>query len=253
MYIEHEVFSQPQDASEKVWRYMDFTKFLSVLESQSLYFTRADKFEDPFEGSYPKINVIARQQIPLQVPEPRREGLQRAIDQWGVTNKQWPKYTAINCWHLNNHESAAMWRLYLKSNEGIAIQTTYQKFRDSFSKTTENVLIGKVSYIDYEKESIKTGNFLTPFVHKRKSFEHEREIRALVMRPPIDDEKGLNFNRETINHGVSIPVDINKIIEKIFVSPEAPTWFTELVKAVVKRYGCNYEVTQSDLNQKPLY
>ena len=35
--------------------------------------------------------------------------------------------TAVNCWHINEHESAAMWDLYLKSNEGIAIQSTYQK------------------------------------------------------------------------------------------------------------------------------
>lgn len=129
MHKEHQIFQQPQDVNEKLWRYMDFTKFVSFLESKSLYFTRADKFEDPFEGSYPRINVLARQHIPEELPEEAREGYRIMLENSGDVNRRWPKYTAINCWHLNNHESAAMWRLYLKSNEGIAIQSTYEKVR----------------------------------------------------------------------------------------------------------------------------
>ena len=33
------------------WRYMDLAKFLSLLESNSLFFTRLDHFQDPFEGA----------------------------------------------------------------------------------------------------------------------------------------------------------------------------------------------------------
>ena len=29
------------------------------------------------------------------------------------------KEVAVNCWHLNEHESAAMWKVYLKSNEEL--------------------------------------------------------------------------------------------------------------------------------------
>lgn len=35
----------------KLWRYMDLAKFLSLLESCSLFFTRLDHFQDPFEGA----------------------------------------------------------------------------------------------------------------------------------------------------------------------------------------------------------
>src|SRR5215216_6605008 len=49
---------QPSDPDAKVWRYMDFAKYVSMLEMNALWFTRADKlgesFEeklgDPFEG-----------------------------------------------------------------------------------------------------------------------------------------------------------------------------------------------------------
>src|SRR3989338_4981364 len=48
----------PPDA--KIWRYMDFPKFMCTLEDRALFFARADSFEDPFEGSYPRANVEAR-------------------------------------------------------------------------------------------------------------------------------------------------------------------------------------------------
>ena len=50
MYNFHPVFEQPSDVNVRVWRYLDFTKLVSLVDSRRLYFTRADKFEDPFEG-----------------------------------------------------------------------------------------------------------------------------------------------------------------------------------------------------------
>ena len=50
MYKEHEAFAPPPPDAV-LWRYMDFTKFVSLLEKQALFFARADKLEDdPFEG-----------------------------------------------------------------------------------------------------------------------------------------------------------------------------------------------------------
>ena len=60
MYKEHPVFRQPDEPTIKVWRYMDFTKLVSLIDSRRLYFARVDLLGDPFEGSWPKINVAAR-------------------------------------------------------------------------------------------------------------------------------------------------------------------------------------------------
>ena len=68
MYEEHPTFIQPENEEIKVWRYMDFTKLVSLIDSRRLYFTRADKFADPFEGSWPKINVLAREFVPEDIP-----------------------------------------------------------------------------------------------------------------------------------------------------------------------------------------
>ena len=55
------------------------------------------------------------------------------------------KLTLINCWYQSEYESDAMWQLY--SNNGIAIQTTFGKLKNSFKNSNDNVLIGQVKYI----------------------------------------------------------------------------------------------------------
>ena len=49
-------FSNDLDLSvsndQQLWRYMDFAKFAAMLRERSLYFPRADKLGDPFEGAF---------------------------------------------------------------------------------------------------------------------------------------------------------------------------------------------------------
>jgi hypothetical protein len=178
--------------------------------------------------------------------------VKRAMTRLGEIHRLWTRYMAVNCWHLNDHESAAMWRLYLKSNEGIAIQSTYGRLKDCFRAVQEPIHIGKVEYLDYYSAAIQPGNYFTPFVSKRISFEHEREVRALLHRPPIVNHR-TDFSVETIQGGVPVPVDITTLIEKICVAPTAPVWTTQLVRSVISQYGYAFEVNQSVLNRRPLF
>ena len=36
---------------------MDFTKFVSLLDKSALFFARADRLDDPFEGAYTNLNM----------------------------------------------------------------------------------------------------------------------------------------------------------------------------------------------------
>ncbi len=53
--------------------------------------------------------------------------------------------------------------------------------------------------------------------------------------------------------GSYIPVDLDILICKIFVSPTAPEWFFDLTKSVAKKYGINKETLQSSLADDPVY
>ncbi|MFC2121630.1 hypothetical protein ACFLTI_08555 [Bacteroidota bacterium] len=251
MFKEHPIFLAPEDENIKIWRYIDFTKLVSLIDTKKLFFSRTDMFDDHFEGSYPKLNVEARKYVPKDIPEKKQEKYMATMSDLAKTNKQWLKYNAVSCWHINEYESCAMWNHYIKSDAGIAIQSTYNRFKKSLVDD-EEIYIGTVNYIDYEKDHFDVRNVLSAFVHKRMSFEHERELRALVMRRPTSSGK-LDFTEETIKIGVPIKVNIKTLIERIYVAPKSTVWFAELVKAIIKRYGYDFEIVHSEINKSPLY
>jgi hypothetical protein len=41
----------------KLWRYLSFAKFASLLQSAQLHFIRVDHFDDHFEGAWPKSDL----------------------------------------------------------------------------------------------------------------------------------------------------------------------------------------------------
>lgn len=107
----HPALLPPQDVNKKIWRYMDFTKFMAMLEEGGLFFSCVGKMDDPFEGSLTKLNKTLR---PLM--HKNDNALPNAIA--NLRNE-----VAVNCWHASDYESAAMWELYSKSEEAVCIQS----------------------------------------------------------------------------------------------------------------------------------
>ena len=154
---------------------------------------------------------------------------------------------------MNDYESAAMWKLYLKTDEGVAIQSTFKRLTESFFDYAEHdVHIGTVKYIDYEAEWLPEGYSFYPFLHKRKSFEHERELRAIIQKYPTKGNE-IDYTQEIFDIGAYINVDLYTLIEKIFVSPTAPKWFNDVVKSIINKYDLDKEVIQSSLAEGPVY
>lgn len=242
MYVDHSDFEKPIDPGTKVWRYMDFTKFINLLANSTLFFNRADKFRDTFEGSYPSSN---KELAPVVYPDMDPEVMERMITDIRLFNKRLRERTVISCWHMNEYESAAMWDLYLKNNEGIAIQTTFKSLSESFNEADEEIYIGKVTYSDFDKDWMPERSAFYPFVHKRKSFEHEKEIRAFIsILPEPILESPFDF-------GANIKVNLNLLIENIYIHPDAPIWFAETVKSVLKAYNVDKPVIHSSLYGLP--
>ncbi|WP_274307082.1 DUF2971 domain-containing protein [Solibacillus daqui] len=98
--------------------------------------------------------------------------------------------------------------------------------------------MGKVKYIDYSTERNFHGNTLSPFFTKRISFSHENEVRLLY-------SNNIDFNEEI--YGKNIKVDLTELIECIYVSPDAPLWFVDVVKVVVNKFNIQSKIIHSDL------
>ena len=119
----------------------------------------------------------------------------------------------------------------------------------AFANTEIPVYIGKINYIDYETKYLYFGNLLWPYLHKRKSFEHENELRCLIWQN--NREKYPEFSLDS--GGTRIPVEIETLVEAIYVSPDSPVWITNLIKDLVAKYDINISVINSSLNQFPLF
>jgi hypothetical protein len=266
---EHPEFVPPEPSTSKIWRYMDLAKLLAILNTRSLYFVRLDQLSefDPFEGYYTNLNIAFDQLRFADMPDEWKEstGIKdektfSAIMGANKTIREMAKYhrtvTFVNSWHIKEHESAAMWKVYLSNNEGIAVQSTYEKLVASLDSYKDfNVHVGRIKYIDYQREVIPMGNGLSPFLYKRKSFEYEDELRALIWTP----EHGKNDIIHPQNNkfrdvlGLNVAVDLDILVEKIFLSPNAPQWIGDIVRSVIKKYGLEKDVVQSDLASTPLY
>jgi hypothetical protein len=243
---DHPCFCQPANEDEKVWRYMDFTKFVSLIATRSLFFCRSDLLGDPFEGSYPKRNIELRPQFWRIDAKDCAPDLLAAMTHYSRWQRLW---TYVNCWHLSSYESAAMWKLYCRLGEAIAIQATY---RSLVSVLPPKTLVGLVRYIDYDTGIIPEANTFYPFVHKRRSFEHEREVRGVIQELPTNDNK-VQIGEENPHWGVSIGVDLHLLIETIYVAPTSPPWYFELVQEMTRKYSVARPVVRSSLDEQPVW
>lgn len=258
MITAHPSFSAPPNRNIRIWRYMDLAKFLSLLQTSSLYFSRADKLGDPFEGSITKVNQALRSLIRHHRKElPQFASFasmtDEAVDHMFAVEERSNRAAItelfVNCWHMNDHESAAMWRLYAKSDEAI-IQSTFQRLATSLPP---QVYAGLVQYRDYERDFIPAGNLFNSIMTKRMSFAHEREIRAVAWSRLSSELGGDDIRRNATAHGVPIHIDVKNLIEAIYVSPVAATWFGDVVKNILSAYSVEIEVKQSSLSETPIF
>lgn len=243
MHSEHPLLSTPSPEAI-LWRYMDFTKLVSLLDRQELHFARSDRLGDPFEGS-----VSARTQR-LRRFSFRNTAEREVQKKRGKLNKATRRVYYVNCWHENDHESPALWNAYSRYTDGIAISTDFSSLRDSFQRDRD-IFIGKVDYVDYLSALIPENDAMLPYFHKRLEFIHEKEVRAVCRVLPQDGGDAPKSSSRNYAVGEYRKIDLNVLVKKIVVSPSAEDWFFELVKSVATRYQLPAPVERSSLSAEP--
>jgi hypothetical protein len=219
--IAHECFRQPESRDLIVWRYMTLAKFVSLLQTRSLFLCRLDLLDDPHEGATPKILIEERQRFVHNNP-----GILETMIEF---TKEVRKIVYVNCWNLSDHESGALWRLYSAGHDGVAIHATYEGLVDVI-RGDDDLYVGRITYIDYESEWFPAGNLLYPVMHKRRAFAYEREVRLVKV-------VWGNRDNPSIASGLTIPVDLEKLIKGIHISPYCPEWFSDTVSAIVGKFA----------------
>lgn len=234
-YARQQVLMPPPNDT-RIWRYMSFVKLVSLLQTRSLYFCRADRFPgDPFEGAFKHIS-------PGAVNAPAHE-------QYRNEMRFLKRRTFVNCWHMAEKESSAMWQLYVPSAEGIVLESTYGRLRQSLKA---DVRIGTVRYIDYQNRGPDLGYYFSHFLFKRTSFAHERELRALVQDIPDIPSRELPSLPPCAEEGRLLRVSLERLVVTIRVSPSSSKSFIAKVAGEMQRYDLKREALRSDFAAEPV-
>jgi len=209
--------------------------------------------------------------------------------------------TYISCWHNKGYESAAMWSKYGNHDGAIAVETTVENLRNAVAAAEHNIHLAKVEYTvfnedhrdeeeddisDIDPEELNRKFLLThedshtfaPFLYKRKSFDYEDEIRAIIQKPSYADSadeedalpiriqtedgwKYIKDDKDPDRNGVEPHVLVNQLIDKIHVSPGSPGWILKTVREAVKAKDrlpdtddeVNSFVVESQLDANPVF
>jgi hypothetical protein len=238
-----EIPIETPDNNQNIWRYMDFSKYVDLLTTSELYFTRADKLEDPYDCS--AIQFFGEPYKQYSSANPQGKERTRQVNTFGRL------FVYLNCWHMNDVESAALWRLYSENKyETIAIQTTFGRFESEIKDKwlRDGIFISKVKYdpenagepIENPPGRLFSSSGWENIIYKRPSFAHEKELRAFIFQrvdklrenDTLKNEAHLEKLMKERREYIRIKITPSDLIEKVYVSPFAKDLFVELVKNV---------------------
>ena len=163
-----------------------------------------------------------------------------------LIDSQTRKCVYVNCWHNSESESLQMWGNYTTKNKGVMIKSSLNKIKMSILDTLSEFLISPVRYTNYEKDHISDANSFYAFFHKDKSFEYEREVRFAFIKN-YEKIGTKNFDQLDLEKGVSVPVNIDTLIEKIIVSPYAKGELVKKISNLLKKYKLSDRLESSSL------
>jgi len=260
-YEAHPNLVTPSDDSI-LWRYMDFAKFIDLLENSRLWFARADLLDDPREGDLTEAEVS---QIRHSAPADLAEANITAF-------RKLRRENFVNCWTTSG-ESMAMWDLYARGSAGVAIKSTVGGLKRAIVDAQDRVFIGVVEYLDWRTDTPWRNNVLSQYVRKDFGFAHEKEVRMIIwaagssmptdveagdlarlhnlIRPLLVQRTGVErsawrkifeaawdeASRRRAKPGLAVPVNLPDLIEEVVVSPRSKRERDLVERVVHKRYG----------------
>ncbi|NOQ75347.1 MAG: DUF2971 domain-containing protein [Crocinitomix sp.] len=246
------IFYEPEE-SIKFARYVNITKFLSLLKDQQLFFCRLDKLEDKFEGTMPKISRKELINSYRYLRDVRKffsvpmtdKIIEEKVEEEFEFREKIKSIRCINCWNEFKGESYALWKIYSDLNQGIMIKSSFNRVISAFKESKEKIYCSKVKYIDYNIDSIDIGNIMTPLIHKHKAYAYEEEIRLIHEVSNVRWKH--DWENEKHEKGVKINVNLQELISEIVISPFSPDWFIELIEDILNKYSIKCNLVSSEL------
>ncbi len=234
-------------------RYMSLSKFVNMLNTSGLWFSRQDLLGDPFEGAAPISDLSTR-----------RNAAEPTARIW----EAWRRWLVVSCWYTGPIESDAMWNKYAPDGEGLAIKTSVSALRTAMKLSTDSyadsnadakvplavIFLGQVAYGDHDRIHLddKDLPFARAFL-KRPEFPHEQEVRALAPLPDLFGENGVDCEAEPALRGITVTIDITKLLAEVIISPTASDRYFKDIEKLLRVYEIEVPIRLSDLAGKPRF
>ncbi|HEY1935993.1 MAG TPA: hypothetical protein VGG99_28640 [Acetobacteraceae bacterium] len=253
------------DPNATIWRYLTFQKFVSLIATGALWFSKLQVFEDAFEGT---------------IPEPARRGqevLNRSMEDWfqdDEVKRQIRRFTEENeengremivasCWFISKHESVKMWGEYAIDDEGVVIKSTIGDLAQSLALSHDQWWIGKVSYIDFtQHDSMDVYQGSQAHLRaslKSKEYTDESELRVATVNwvtlgclnpdgSPPDEKQRAGFVYSEGRSGIFVKANLPVMIGELRTAPGATDWHRSRVDLLRSTAGIRVPVSSSALS-----
>lgn len=236
MYCKHHNLNEPENSRQRLWRYLKYERLLQAINEGVLYFPHITKLSDKWEGlltTRTKDKLFKQEYAKYK----KAESANGAVAQY----EQHKDAFYINSWHMNNHESYLMWKAY--GDRGCAIQTNYERLTLSLHGSKSEINGGIVNYIDYDREQLPIGNTFYSVSYKDIAYKDEKEFRLLYWKLNLP-----NQDLPAEEHGVKVAVDVDILIENIYIMP-VNTVDVKRLTDVIKNMALSCEIKNSRIKE----
>jgi len=187
---------------------MDFWKFEDLLRSSAIYFSRPDKFIDPFEGRFSPANSTK-----MSVSDAAFHaayGIAPFGKDLEASQEIMRRCVFVSCWHRNSKEIRQMWDAYTSGPDSVVISTS-AKALDKF--VPENIVKSPVKYHSDDFPRTEFGHTAL-FFYKPRCYSLEREFRMLLT-PELHES--IPWDQV----GRHVPINLKKIVHRVITHPRA--------------------------------
>src|SRR6266851_4428011 len=132
-----------------IWRYFTFPKFVSMMATKALWFSKLSILADTLEGMTPE---LTRPQMKSQhrdmeewfPDEERKQQVRRFVE---VNEENGRELIVANCWFIGEQESQKMWDDYVRNDEGVAVRSTAECLANSLCLSHECWWMGTMNWV----------------------------------------------------------------------------------------------------------
>lgn len=215
-----------------IWRYMGFDKFLDLLLTNTIKFSRASIATDKHEISW-ILEVLKKNQ-----------DFEKDIEGATFHIQNLRNSTYISCWVNKQNESRSFWASYLDlSKQGVAIKTTVGDFIDSIDWEGKGFDYNRIDYRDkFDNEEIQSN--ITAVNTKNPAYVDENEIRFTINslnelsipHDPIEKVLEKLSLQYKLGNVLSRKVDLFRLVSELIISPYSSSWQKDNIVKLIHDY-----------------